>query len=60
MPYAVHVYRGIWIHASDGKITGFPESHGCIRIPIYYAKELFTQVQKIGIKNVRISTYGIN
>lgn len=39
MPYSIHFNGGIALHA--GRVTGKPESHGCVRQPIEYARELY-------------------
>ena len=39
MPYAVHFNGGEAFHA--GRVTGKPESHGCVRQPKEYARKLY-------------------
>ncbi|PID87532.1 hypothetical protein CSB07_01015 [Candidatus Gracilibacteria bacterium] len=46
MPYALHIYKGIFAHA--GYTSGKEKSHGCVRLPIFYAKGLYEIYQKYG------------
>jgi hypothetical protein len=40
MPYMLRLtWDGVALHA--GKVTGEPESHGCVRLPIAFAKKLY-------------------
>lgn len=39
MPWALHVYERVWIHAGD--VIGPNCSHGCINVPIAYSEKLF-------------------
>lgn len=59
MPYATHITWPIWMHGSDDVIDGTPRSHGCIRTPLFYVKEVYEQVSKLGKENVLIDTKGI-
>ncbi|MFA5917855.1 MAG: L,D-transpeptidase [Candidatus Gracilibacteria bacterium] len=59
MPYAVHIDGKEWIHGSDGTINGNLASHGCIRTPLFYVKEIHEKVKELGIENVLIDTTGI-
>jgi len=59
MPYAVHIDLWIWIHWSDWTINWNPASHGCVRTPIFYVKEIHKKVKELWIKNVIIDTTGI-
>lgn len=56
MPYAIHVVWGVRIHWFDGIIDWNWRSHGCIRVPLFYIKKLYQEVEKIGIKNIEIDT----
>lgn len=56
MPYAVHVDWSVWLHWSDWPINGNPESHGCVRTPLFYMKELHEKVIELWINNVLIDT----
>jgi lipoprotein-anchoring transpeptidase ErfK/SrfK len=43
MPYLLMVTEdGVGIHA--GKLPGYPASHGCIRLPLKFAKELWYMI----------------
>jgi hypothetical protein len=44
MAYAIHINWWTWIHSSN-EIDGDPHSHGCIRIPLYYLKKLYSEVE---------------
>lgn len=35
----MQIYKGIWMH--EGEVTGYPVSHGCIRLPAKMAKIFF-------------------
>lgn len=35
----MQIYKGIWMH--EGEVTGYPVSHGCIRLPEKMAKIFF-------------------
>ncbi|NUJ97533.1 L,D-transpeptidase [Candidatus Gracilibacteria bacterium] len=59
MPYAIHVVGDVRIHGSDGQINGEPQSHGCIRAPLFYIRELHMKVEKIGKDNISIDTRNI-
>lgn len=59
MPYAVHVDGWVRVHASDGKIDGNPQSHGCVRTPLFYVKEIYEKVKELWIDTVTIDTTGI-
>jgi lipoprotein-anchoring transpeptidase ErfK/SrfK len=39
MPWALHVYDRVWIHAGD--VIGPNCSHGCINVPVAYADKLY-------------------
>ena len=45
MPYMQRLtWDGIALHA--GKIPGYPASHGCVRLPLAFAKELFAATER--------------
>jgi hypothetical protein len=44
MPYALHVYGHVWIHAGD-VVDGYC-SHGCINVPLRQAQELFEWAER--------------
>lgn len=56
MPYAVHIDWAIWFHWSDWNIDWNPQSHGCIRTPLFYMKEIFEKVKGLWIENVLVDT----
>jgi hypothetical protein len=56
MPYAVHIDGRVWIHGSPSTINGKWASHGCIRVPLFYIKEIYEKVKKIWKGNVIIDT----
>lgn len=56
MPYAVHIDWKEWIHWSDWTINGNLASHGCIRTPLFYVKEIHEKVKELWIENVLIDT----
>ncbi len=40
MPFALHIYDRVWIHAGD--VIGRNCSHGCINVPLYSAEKLYS------------------
>jgi hypothetical protein len=47
MPYQQRLtWKGVAMHA--GNLPGYPASHGCIRLPMEFAKKLFSVTQKGG------------
>ena len=47
MPYQQRLtWKGVAMHA--GNLPGFPASHGCIRLPMEFAKKLFDLTEKGG------------
>lgn len=42
MPYFMRIFGGIGLHA--GPLVGHPDSHGCVRFPMLFAKRLFDAV----------------
>jgi hypothetical protein len=47
MPYQQRLtWKGVALHA--GNLPGYPASHGCIRMPMEFAKKLFTVTDKGG------------
>ena len=55
MDHALHIYQNFYIH--EGIVTGYPASHGCIRLFPLDARFLFYQWAKPGIpgENYRFS-----
>lgn len=44
MPYAERLtWSGIFLHAGD--LPGYPSSHGCVHLPLEFAKDLFQTTQ---------------
>jgi L,D-transpeptidase catalytic domain len=44
MPYAERLtWSGIFLHAGD--LPGYPSSHGCVHLPLAFAKDLFETTQ---------------
>ncbi len=56
MPYAVHIDGWVRIHGSPWTINGNPASHGCIRTPLFYVKEIYDKVSQLWYKNISIDT----
>jgi lipoprotein-anchoring transpeptidase ErfK/SrfK len=50
MPYAIFFYRGLAIHGTYERGLGRPASHGCVRLAINNARELYSWVEQYGAK----------
>jgi len=48
MPYAIFFSRGLAIHGTYERGLGRPASHGCVRLSIDHARELFAWVEQYG------------
>jgi len=48
MPYAIFFSRGLAIHGTYERGLGRPASHGCVRLSIDHARELFDWVEQYG------------
>ena len=48
MPYAIFFSRGLAIHGTYERGLGRPASHGCVRLSIDHARELFGWVEEYG------------
>jgi len=48
MPYAIFFSRGLAIHGTYERGLGRPASHGCVRLSIGHARELFDWVEEYG------------
>jgi len=48
MPYAIFFSRGLAIHGTYERGLGRPASHGCVRLSIEHARELFDWVERYG------------
>ena len=45
MPYMERVtWGGVALHA--GNLPGYPASHGCVRLPLDFAQQLYTVTSK--------------
>ncbi len=59
MPYAVHIEKWIWLHWSDWRINWKPASHGCVRVPLFYQKEIYEKLREFWVWNVIFDTRNI-
>lgn len=60
MPYAIFFHGGVALHGVyEGNYAklGSRASGGCVRQPLYIAKQVWDIVQKYGQKNVRVVVY---
>lgn len=48
MPWSIFFYRGLAIHGTFEGGLGRPRSHGCVRLSIPHARELYDLVEKYG------------
>jgi hypothetical protein len=48
MPYAIFFSRGLAIHGSSERGLGRPASHGCVRLSVEHARELYGWVEQYG------------
>ncbi len=48
MPYAIFFSRGLAIHGTNERGLGRPASHGCVRLSVPHAQELFELVEQNG------------
>lgn len=48
MPYAIFFSRGLAIHGTYERGLGRPASHGCVRLSVDHARELFDWVERYG------------
>jgi hypothetical protein len=59
MPYSIFFTKqGHAIHGTSHKITGTPESHGCVRLSVAHAGILWGLVKQQGMANVRVELDG--
>jgi len=59
MPYSIFFTKqGHAIHGTNHKITGAPASHGCVRLSVKHAAQLWDLVKAEGIQNVRVELSG--
>jgi hypothetical protein len=57
MPYAIFFSRGLAIHGTYERGLGRPASHGCVRLSVDHARELFSWVEQYGA-SIQISGDG--
>src|SRR5208337_486096 len=55
MPYAIFFSRGLAIHGTYERGLGRPASHGCVRLSIDHARELFDWVEQYSASRIEIS-----
>lgn len=55
MPYAIFFSRGLAIHGTYERGLGRPASHGCVRLSVDHARELFEWVEQYGASRIEIS-----
>ena len=48
MPFAIFFSRGLAIHGTSERGLGSPRSHGCVRLSIPNARELYSWVEQYG------------
>ncbi len=59
MPYSIFfTQQGHAIHGTNHKIDGSPESHGCVRLSVNHAAQLWALVKAEGIASVRVELNG--
>ncbi len=59
MPYSIFFTKqGHAIHGTNHKINGSPESHGCVRLSVNHAAQLWALVKAQGMANVRVELDG--
>lgn len=56
MPWSIFFYRGLAIHGTYERGLGSPRSHGCIRLSIPHARELYSWVEQYGA-SIEITGY---
>ena len=55
MPYAIFFSRGLAIHGTYQSGLGRPLSHGCVRLSVDHARELYEWVEQYGASRIEIS-----
>ncbi|HEY8137360.1 MAG TPA: L,D-transpeptidase [Methylocystis sp.] len=55
MPYAIFFSRGLAIHGSTQPGLGRPASHGCVRLSVDHARDLYEWVEQYGASPIEIS-----
>ena len=60
MPYAIFFSRGLAIHGTNQRGLGRPASHGCVRLSVEHARELYEWVEQYGASPIQISGEATN
>ncbi|HMK88914.1 MAG TPA: L,D-transpeptidase [Methylocystis sp.] len=55
MPYAIFFSRGLAIHGTYQGGLGRPASHGCVRLSVDHARELYEWVEQFGASRIEIT-----
>jgi hypothetical protein len=55
MPYAIFFSRGLAIHGTTQPGLGRPASHGCVRLSVDHARELYEWVEQYGAGAIEIT-----
>ncbi len=55
MPYAIFFSRGLAIHGTTQPGLGRPASHGCVRLSVDHARELYEWVEQYGAGPIEIT-----
>jgi hypothetical protein len=55
MPYAIFFSRGLAIHGTYERGLGRPASHGCVRLSVDHARDLYDWVEQYGASRIAIS-----
>ena len=55
MPYAIFFSRGLAIHGTTQAGLGRPASHGCVRLSVDHARELYEWVEQYGAGAIDIT-----
>jgi len=55
MPYAIFLSRGLAIHGSTQPGLGRPASHGCVRLSVDHARDLYEWVEQYGAGPIEIT-----
>ena len=55
MPYAIFFSRGLAIHGSTQPELGRPASHGCVRLSVDHARDLYEWVEQYGAGPIEIT-----
>jgi hypothetical protein len=55
MPYAIFFSRGLAIHGATQPGLGRPASHGCVRLSVDHARDLYEWVEQYGAGPIEIT-----